>query len=337
MTACGGRRRQTAAGLEATKVLPNSPGERAGIQLHDLLTGVNDVPVHRLSDLERELYRTGVYTKADTRSHATAFKLDEPVVVIPEPPDRSVQQALRLIGLIYLAIGMYVLFRRWTAPRATHFYSFCLVSFALYALKYTGKWDATRQDLSSGAMCWPKSLQPALFLHFALSFPEERLADTCGGGCCCRWSMRPGVACLSLWVWPSIAGQATGLLMHRLDQAGTGYDGRFYVLASLLFLSSYLRANTPLQRQQLKWLTRGTLLAVLPFTLLYAIPFLLRPAHAEHAHQACGTVAGVSAADVCVGHCALPADGYGPDLQAGRGVYAGHGADPGGVLRNRRA
>jgi PAS domain S-box-containing protein len=45
-------------------------------------------------------------------------------------------------------------------------------------------------------------------------------------------------------------------------------------LAAALFLLSYKRANTPLLRQQLKWLTRGTLLAVLPFTLLYAVPFL---------------------------------------------------------------
>ena len=36
-----------------------------------------------------------------------------------------------------------------------------------------------------------------------------------------------------------------------------------------------VRAGSPLERQQLKWLTRGTLLAVGPFTVLYAIPYLL--------------------------------------------------------------
>ena len=46
------------------------------------------------------------------------------------------------------------------------------------------------------------------------------------------------------------------------------------MLAALLFLRSYSRANTPLLRQQLKWVTRGTLLAVLPFTLFYAVPYL---------------------------------------------------------------
>ena len=69
-----------------------------------------------------------------------------------------------------------MLFRRWTAPRATHFYLFCLVSFALYALKYTGKLDGL-----DWTVFWTnvvaEALQPALFLHFALSFPEERLKN----------------------------------------------------------------------------------------------------------------------------------------------------------------
>ena len=67
---------------------------------------------------------------------------------------------------------------------------------------------------------------------------------------------------------------ATGLLKHRLDQTATAYDAVFYLLAALLFLRSYSHADTPLLRQQLKWVTRGTLLAVLPFTLFYAVPFL---------------------------------------------------------------
>src|SRR5207245_10681004 len=33
-------------------------------------------------------------------------------------------------------------------------------------------------------------------------------------------------------------------------------------------------ASTPILRQQLKWVTRGTILAVVPFTLFYVIPYL---------------------------------------------------------------
>ena len=259
-------------GLVAQKVLPESPGQRAGIQPSDLLTAVNDDPTTHLADLDRELYRTEVYGKANYTITRDNIPLDTPVVVIPEPPDRSVQQALRLIGLIYLAIGVYVLFRRWTAPRATHFYLFCLVSFALNALKYTGKLDAL-----DWTVFWlnvaAESLQPALFLHFALSFPEERLKNV-RRRLLLPLVYAPGAAMFGLWLTAINRWEATELLKHRLDQAGTAYDAVFYVLATVMFYSSYRRATTPLERQQLKWLWRGSLLAVVPFTLLYAAPFL---------------------------------------------------------------
>ena len=259
-------------GLVATRVLPHTPAQRAGIQPNDLLTAVNDDPIEQLSDLERELYHTGVYSKVHYSITRQGIPLDTPVDVIPEPPDRSLQQALRFIGLIYLAIGIYVLFRRWTAPRATHFYLFCLVSFALNALKYTGAWDGLDKTVFWSNIV-AESLQPALFLHFALSFPEERLRGL-GRRLLVPLVYVPGLINLSFWLMAINRWQATGLLKHRLDQMGTAYDATFYVLAASLFFVSYRRAYTPLLRQQLKWLTRGALLAVLPFTLLYAIPYL---------------------------------------------------------------
>jgi two-component system NtrC family sensor kinase len=306
--------REVQGGLEALKVLPNSPGQRAGILQGDLLTGADvlrdtsarrpepheqgllaaDKPlpatlpdsaellvkaispkssIVRVADLEHVLYRTGVYGKAIYAITRGGIPLETPVVVIPEPLDRGLAQAQRAIGLVYLAIGIYVLFRRWTAPRATHFFLFCLVSFALCTLKYTGKLDGL-----DWTIFWfnvvAESLQPALFLHFALSFPEERFKSVHR-----RWLLplmyAPGAGLLGLWLWAIETREATGLLRHRLDQTGTAYDVAFYVFAALLFLRSYSRADSPLLRQQLKWVTRGTLLAVLPFTLFSAIPFLL--------------------------------------------------------------
>jgi PAS domain S-box-containing protein len=262
----------TGTGLEAEKVLPGMPGQRAGIQVHDLLTAIGDTPVSRVSDLERVLYPIGPYGQADYVITRDGIPLDDPVKVIPVPLDRSLSQAQRVIGLVYLAIGIYVLFRRWTAPRATHFYVFCLVSFALFALKYTGELDPLDWTVF-WANVVAEALQPALFLHFALSFPEERFKSIRR-----RWLLplvyAPGAGLLGLWVWTIETRLPTELLKHRLDQIGTAYDAAFYVMAALLFLLSYRRANTPLLRQQLKWVTRGTLLAVLPFTLFYAAPFL---------------------------------------------------------------
>ncbi len=259
-------------GLIALRVLSGGPGQHAGLQAHDLLTQVNDHPIRHVADLERELYRTTSYGQAFYTITRDGIALETPIKVIPIPVDRSLALGLRVIGLIYLAIGIYVLFRRWTAPRATHFYLFCLVSFALYALKYT-----SQLDVLDWTVFWTNiladSLQPALFVHFALSFPEERLKNVHR-----TWLLpiiyAPGTALLGLWIWAIANWQATGLLKHRMDQTGVAYEAVFYVLGAALFLRSYVRASTPLLRQQLKWLTRGALLAVVPFTLFYAVPFL---------------------------------------------------------------
>src|SRR5436305_1821036 len=67
---------------------------------------------------------------------------------------------------------------------------------------------------------------------------------------------------------------ATEVLLHRLDQISLGYLALYYVIAAIVFRLRYRHAESGLERQQLKWLTRGTLLAVIPFTLLNVIPYL---------------------------------------------------------------
>jgi PAS domain S-box-containing protein len=52
------------------------------------------------------------------------------------------------------------------------------------------------------------------------------------------------------------------------------YLAAFYLIAAAIFWVRYRREQQPLHRQQLKWLSRGTLLTVLPFTAFYVIPFL---------------------------------------------------------------
>ncbi len=264
---------ETPGGLLAERVSSDTPGRRAGIQVDDLLTAVGDRPVHNVAELERALYLTGTYGKAEYAITRDNLPLENPVEVILEPPDRSMANIFRLIGLVYLAIGIYILLRRWTAPRATHFYLFCLVSFALNALKYTGRLDAL--DWTTYAVnIAAEALQPALFLHFALSFPEERI-----GARRRRWLMPlvylPALIMIGLWVVAIFGWQATELLKHHLEQASTAYDAVYYLLAAALFVYNTRRASNPLERQQLKWLTRGTLLAILPFTVFYAVPFLL--------------------------------------------------------------
>ncbi len=210
------------------------------------------------------------------------MRLEVPVIL--DAQDRSFNEGFRLIALVYLGIGLYVLFRRWTAPHSTHFYLFCLASFVLYSFKYTGKFNTFDQIIYWGSI-FASGLQPALFLHFALAFARENRRRR-------PWLMAlvylPGAFLVGLYVFAVMHWSATELLRHRLDQLLTGYDAAFYVLAAVVLWVSYQNTHVPLRRQQLKWLTRGTIVAIAPFTLLSAIPFLTNVAVPDVATKLAG-------------------------------------------------
>ena len=278
---------ESQGGLRADRVPENSPGYRAGIRTSDVLEAINGQPTPRLAPLVREMFHNGVWTHPATYSilrplpgtHgdlSRAAKLEIPVIL--EPADRSMAQGSRLIALVYLFIGLYVLFRRWTAPKSTHFYVFCLVSFVLYAFRPTyepGLFDRVIYWFNQIAT----ALQPALFLHFAVSFsvahaPGAEKRPNLRRAVVASLLYLPGALVLGLVVWAINRWSATELLAHRLDQIEEGYLALYYVIAAVVFRARYVRAESPLERQQLKWLTRGTLLAVCPFTALYVIPYL---------------------------------------------------------------
>ncbi len=269
--------------LLAERVPTDTPAERAGVRKGDLLQAVNDRPTARSADLVRQLFRSGIWghaTYSILRPMGASATQRNPVhlemEVIPEPTNRSINDGLRLIALVYLSIGIYVLFRRWTAPKSTHFYIFCLVSFVLYSFKYTGEFDAF-----DWIVYWSNilaaSLQPALFLHFAVTFantPTRSSRQRLRRGLLASLFYLPGAVLVGLQVAALQLWSATEILRHRLDQIAVGYLALYYVIAAIVFSIRYGRAASGLERQQLKWLTRGTFLAVTPFTLLYALPYM---------------------------------------------------------------
>ncbi|HKT90317.1 MAG TPA: ATP-binding protein [Candidatus Sulfotelmatobacter sp.] len=257
--------------LIADRVDPHGPGAKAGIKAGDELVAVNSQDVKSTPGLERELYRTGVWSKATYSLVRRSVPLDSSVILVPA--DRSLNNSLRLIGLIYLGIGLYVLLRRWTATGSTHFYIFCVVSFIAYSFKYTGKLNDFDWIIYwSNIVAW--MLQPALFLHFVLTFPEKRNFVQRR-----PWLLSlayvPGAILLVRHVIALRLAQATGLLRWDMDRQEMAYGAILFVAAAGVLWYSYRRASTTILRQQLKWVTRGTILAVIPYTLFYVVPYLM--------------------------------------------------------------
>src|SRR6202790_3069284 len=257
--------------LVADRVDPKGRGEEGGIKAGDQLVAVNGQEIKSTPGLVRQLYNTGVWSKAKYSLIRNSVALDAKVVLVPA--DRSLNNWLRLIALIYLGIGIYVLLRRWTAPGSTHFYIFCLVSFIAYSFKYTGKLNDFDWTIYWGnIVAWV--LQPALFLHFVLTFPEKRQFVR-QRPWLLAFAYLPGAVLLGRHIMALRLAQASGHLRWDMDRQEMAYGATLFIAAAAVLWYSYRLASTTILRQQLKWVTRGTILAIIPYTLFYVVPYLM--------------------------------------------------------------
>ena len=269
----------------ALRVAPNGPADRAGIRVNDVLKSIQSAPVADTSDVPRRLAYVGAWAKAAyvvsrpsaTKGTGEMTQVDVPASVIVGEAARGIAITWQyVVGVAYLAIGLFVYFRRGSAYKARHFYIFCLASFIFSCFHRTGKLNGFDQVIDWGNLIagW---LAPALFLHFCLTFPEPR-----------SWFKRywavaiylPG-AILTLVT----AGFASSLFFspgnsvldvrEALDRSWMGLLTATYLLSGLVLQQGYRKAEDPVIRQQLKWLRNGMLFGFAPFAVLNAIPFVL--------------------------------------------------------------
>ena len=263
------------SGIEAWKVAPDSPASEAGIRSGDILLAINDAPVPNASHVARRLFRAGLWTQLRYKISRNGEEFETRLITTPPHKTLSVENYLRVVGLLYLFIGLFIFIRRWNAPRAVHFYIFCLVSFILYSFQYSGKLDAFDLEVYWSSVV-ARLLAPALLFHFALVFPERSESP--------RKSLlkfaavyAPPLVLLFVHILASV--NALGFVPTTrsrvtLDQIELSFLGVYFLAAGLVFHLSHRRSRSGVLRQQLKWLTGGTLAGSLPFTLLYIVPYV---------------------------------------------------------------
>jgi PAS domain S-box-containing protein len=264
----------SAAGIEAWRVAPDSPAAGAGIRPGDLLLTINDSAVPNAAHVARRLYRAGLWTQLRYKLTRNGEEFETRLITTPAYKPITVENYLRVVGLLYLFIGLFIFIRRWNAPRAVHFYVFCLVSFILYSFQYSGKLDAFDLEVYWTSVA-ARLLAPALLLHFALVFPERTESA--------RKSLlkfaavyAPPLALLLVHILAAV--NALGFVPTTrsrvlLEELELSFLGTYFVAAGLVFYLSYRRSRSGVLRQQVKWLTAGTLAGSLPFILLYIIPY----------------------------------------------------------------
>jgi PAS domain S-box-containing protein len=264
----------TSNGIEAWKVAGDSPAAMAGIRTGDVLLAINDAPVPSAAHVARRLYRAGLWTQLRYKLSRNGEEFETRLITTPAQKPLHVENYLRFVGLLYLFIGLFIFIRRWNAPRAVHFYVFCLVSFILYSFQFSGKLDAFDLEVYWSSII-ARLLAPALLLHFALVFPE-RAESSRNSLLKLAAVYAPPLVLLLVHILAAINALGfvpTTRARVALDQLELGFLGLCFLSAGMVFYLSFRRSRSGVLRQQLKWLTGGTLAGSLPFSLLYILPF----------------------------------------------------------------
>lgn len=265
---------QTAQGVQARFVSEEGPGFRAGVREGDFLVKINDLPIATdQNDVTKILYELGVYAKPTytLRRNGAEFP-STPVALTPLSQQFFRQRLfLEIIGIYYFLVGAFVLVKRLRAPHVVHFYYVCLISFVLFAYSYTGKlnpFDWTIFWLDTAASVF----LPPLFLHFCLEFPFRKSL--------LRKSRRllvflyaPGAVLLVEWaLFVGDLVPSTLALRETLEVLSDLHFGAYFVVSAGVLFWTSRTVRTPELRQQMKWVTRGVALGVVPFFLLLSVP-----------------------------------------------------------------
>src|SRR5256714_9034725 len=191
---------------------------------------------------------------------------------------------LNLIGLVYLFIGLFVLFRQGgLAPFVLPFAGLCVAAFVFHFYTPLGTYrdlDVAIAFLDSAGLI----LFAPLLLHFSAIYPvryhlfEDR-----------RWRSvalyLPAFVLLGFTTVIFLHDQLTKIIPHQLLDYSPNFLARFYkatfihfvvalIASAVLLVRRFVISKSTVARQQLKWVVWGTVLAVAPFTVLYALGFI---------------------------------------------------------------
>jgi hypothetical protein len=280
---------QNNKGILAQEVEPNTAGARSGILPGDYLISISvdegetQEEVKLASEVQIYLEEAGTggrltyLIERPSHPEATRFYYADVYNLQPRVRWRMPVLYLNLVGVIYLFVGFFVLFKQGgRTPFVLHFTVTFLAAFVFHFFTPTGKFDRFDRLVSwldDAALIF---FAP-LFLHFCLIYPiRYHLSEK-------RWLASllyvPAVVLLFItsfnYVPPSAAPFA-----ESADLIGLTYKANFIHFVAALTIGAsvlvwrFLKNEQAVYRQQLKWVVWGSALALIPFVSLYGIRYI---------------------------------------------------------------
>jgi PAS domain S-box-containing protein len=299
---------QTPQGIVANAVKSDSPAGRKGVfgvmpgdHLIGVIVGEQEErdSITTTFDIQSDLETAGVggriryLIERPSNPEETRFYWLYIDNLTPQQTLTSRDLYINLIGVVYLLVGLFVFFKQGgRAPFSLHFATLCLVAFVFHFYKPFGAYedlDLAIDFLDNAAL----ALFAPVFLHFCIVYPVRyRLSERR------PWLVHllyaPAVALVALTAffdftpamhsrWPSSAlfNLLFSLYLRlpedfaaRLPTVGTAFLTVALIAGACVLVRRFVKSESAIVRQQLKWVVWGSALAVTPFTLLYAAGYV---------------------------------------------------------------
>ncbi|HUR82649.1 MAG TPA: ATP-binding protein [Thermoanaerobaculia bacterium] len=244
--------------------------EKAGLLPGDRIWLIGDTPTTEVEGLQKTLRRIGqsvpmvVERGGQMRNiqySAPELKVDYPYLI------------LSFIGFLYIAIGLFTLFRGETSESRL-FYFVTLLSFIVYVYTPAGDIDWSYKLLQMTEEL-SRIFLPPLALHFFLLFPRPLLRDR-------RWIalMYLPPTLLALWnvdllLFNNAVPIASPGFALEFIQRWEMLDFAIYFTLAVVALAYTYRQAAAIGKKQIKWIYLGLAFGFLPFAAIYIIPYLI--------------------------------------------------------------
>jgi two-component system NtrC family sensor kinase len=256
----------------------DSHAAKAGLRPGDRIWAIGGTLTTEVEGLQKTLRRIGesvpmvVERGADTLTiqyRPPELKVDYPYLI------------LSFIGFLYIAIGLFTLFRGET-DESRLFYFVTLLSFIVYVYTPAGDIDWSYKLLQMTEEL-SRCFLPALALHFFLLFPRPLLRDR-------RWIalMYLPPTLLALWnidllLFNNAVHVAAPRLALDVISRWEMLDFAVYFTLAVVALAFTYRRAAAIGKKQIKWIYLGLGFGFLPFAAIYIIPYVIsgdvRPAY----------------------------------------------------------